>query len=113
MPNLAEEQGALAVDSVNDGFPGFHLLLRPDAGGLGVPLGGDGDVRGLGDEEATLGRPLRVVQHGVRLRHAAVGAAPRERREHHPVREVEPAHLVRRQQRDRLLRHHLVLHRNH
>ena len=34
MPNLAEEESALAVDGVDDGLPGVDLLLRPDAGGL-------------------------------------------------------------------------------
>ena len=67
--------------------------------------------RGLRDEQATLGGALRVVHGGVRLRHVAVGAAPRQRREDHPVGELELAHLVRRHQRDHLLRsllHHLA-----
>ena len=112
MPNLAEEERALAVDGVDDGLPRLDLLLRPDAGGLRVPLRGGRHPRGLRDEQATLGGALRVVHGGVRLRHVTVGAAPRQRREHHTVGELELAHLVRRQQRDHLLRclllHHLA-----
>src|SRR6185312_17505630 len=91
VPDLAEEDAALAVDGVDDGLPGLDLLRRPDAGGLRVPLRGGGDPRGLGDEETAPGGALRVVDGGVRLRHVAVGAAARERREHHPVGEMELA----------------------
>ncbi|BAS96788.1 Os06g0216350, partial [Oryza sativa Japonica Group] len=99
VPYLQEEEGALAVDGVDDGLPRLDLLLRVDAGGLRVALRGGGDVGGLRDEEAAPGRPLRVVHRRVRLRHVAVGAAPRERREHHTVGELQLPHLVRRQQR--------------
>jgi hypothetical protein len=99
VPELAEEDGALGVDGVDDGAPGVHLLGRPDAGGVGVALRRVGDARGLGDHEPALGGALGVVDGGVRLRHVAVGALPRQRRHHHPVLELEVAHLVRRQQR--------------
>jgi hypothetical protein len=108
VPNLEEEERALAVDGVDDGLPRLDLLLRPDAGGLRVPLRRGGDVRGLRDEQATLGGALRVVQGRVRLRHVAVGAAPRQGRQHHSVRELERPHLVRGQQRDHLVMHHLL-----
>ena len=108
MPDLAEEDAALAVDGVDDGLPRLDLLRRPDAGGLRVPLRGGGHARGLRDEEAAPGGALRVVHGGVRLRHVAVGAAPRERREHHPVGELELPRLERRQQRHRLLMRHLL-----
>ena len=110
MPDLAEEDAALAVDGVDDGLPGLDLLRRPDAGGLRVPLRGGGHARGLGDEEAAPGGALRVVDGGVRLRHVAVGAEPRHRREHHPVGELELPHPERSHQRDRLLRRLLLRH---
>jgi len=110
VPDLAEEDAALAVDGVDDGLPRLDLLRRPNAGGLRVPLRGGGHARGLGDEEAAPGGALRVVHGGVRLRHVAVGAAAPERREHHPVGELELAHLVRRHQRDHLLGGFLVPH---
>ena len=111
MPNLAEEDATLPVDGVDDGLPRLDLLLRPDARCLRVPLRGGRHPRGLRDEQATLGGALRVVHGGVRLRHVAVGAAPRQRREDHPVGELELAHIVRRHQQDHLLRsllHHLA-----
>ncbi|WVZ81973.1 hypothetical protein U9M48_029296 [Paspalum notatum var. saurae] len=108
---LAEEEGALAVDGVDDGLPRLDLLLRPDAGHLREPLRGGRQPRALGDEQAAPGGALRVVHGGVRLRHVAVGAAPRHGRQHHPVRELQLPHLVRRRQRDRRrllsLLHHL------
>ncbi|WVZ81972.1 LOW QUALITY PROTEIN: hypothetical protein U9M48_029295 [Paspalum notatum var. saurae] len=103
MPNLTEEEGALAMDGVDDGLPCLDLLLRPDAGRLRVALRGGGHPRGLGDEQAAPGGALRVVDGSVRLGHVAVGAAPRERRQHHAVGELELPHLVRRHQRN----HHL------
>jgi hypothetical protein len=69
-----------------------------------------GHARGLGDEEAAPGGALRVVDGGVRLRHVAVGAEPRHRREHHPVGELELPHPERSHQRDRLLRRLLLRH---
>jgi hypothetical protein len=109
VPNLKEEERPLAVDGVDDRLPRLDLLLRPDAGGLRVPQRGGGDDRGLRDEQAATCGALRVVNRGVRLRHVAVGAAPRQGREHHAVRELERPHLVRRQQRDHLLMmRHLV-----
>ena len=111
--NLAEEEGALAVDGVDDGLPRLDLLLRPDARSLRIPpLRGGRHPRGLRDEQAALGGALRVVHGGVRLRHVAIGAAPRQRREHNTVGELQMAHLVGRQQRHRLvcrLAHHLKL----
>ena len=112
MPNLTEEDATLTVDGVDDGFPRLDLLLRLDARRLWVTLGGGGPIRGLRDEQATTGGTLRGVHHGVWLRHLAVGAAPRQRREHNTVRELEMAHLVGHQQRDRLfcrLTHHLCV----
>ena len=111
MPDLAEEDGALGVDGVHDGPPRADLLGCPHPRGVGVALRRVGDARGLRDEVAAAGGALRVVDGGVRLRHVAVGAAPRQRREDHPVGELELAHLVRRHQRDHLLRsllHHLA-----
>jgi hypothetical protein len=110
MTNLTEEDGTLTVDGVDDGLPRIDLLLRPDARSLRVPLRGGRHPRGLRDEQAALGGALRVVHGGVRLRHVAVGAAPPQRRKHHPVGELELAHLVRRHQRDHLrgLLHHLA-----
>uniref|UniRef100_A0A8R7TC54 Uncharacterized protein n=1 Tax=Triticum urartu TaxID=4572 RepID=A0A8R7TC54_TRIUA len=103
VPELAEEEGALGVHGVDDGPPRVRLLGRPDAGGVGVPLRRVGDPRGLRDEHPAGRGALPVVDGGVRLRHVAVGALPRERGQHHPVGEVERrAHLVRRHQRDGL-----------
>ncbi|WVZ81988.1 hypothetical protein U9M48_029306, partial [Paspalum notatum var. saurae] len=111
MPHLAEEKGTLAVDGVDDGLPRLDLLLRPDAGRLRVPLRGGRHPRGLRDEQAAPGGALGVVDGGVRLRHVAVGSAARQRREHHPVGELQLPHLEGRQQRHHLLlllMHHLV-----
>lgn len=108
MPHLAEEEGALAVDGVDDGLPRLDLLLRPDAGGLRVPLRSGRHTCSLRDEEATPGGALGVVHRGVRLRHVTVGAAPGQRREHHPVGELEPPHLEWRQERHHLLMNHVV-----
>ncbi|WVZ96754.1 hypothetical protein U9M48_042355 [Paspalum notatum var. saurae] len=100
VPELAEEDAALGVDGVGDGAPRRRLLGRPHARGVGVALRRGRHARGLRDEEAAAGGALRVVDGGVRLRHVAVGALPRQRRQHHAVRELEIAHLVGRQQRD-------------
>ncbi|WVZ71320.1 hypothetical protein U9M48_019915 [Paspalum notatum var. saurae] len=101
VPELAEEDGALlGVHGVHDGAPRRHLLGRPHARGVRVALRGVGHPRGLGDEEPAGGGALRVVDGGVRLRHVAVGALPRQRRQHHAVRELELAHPVGRQQGD-------------
>ena len=37
MPNLAEEDTALGVNSVDDGFPGFNLLFGPYSRSVRVP----------------------------------------------------------------------------
>ncbi|KAK8455058.1 hypothetical protein SEVIR_4G076501v4 [Setaria viridis] len=106
VPHLAEEERTLAVDGFDDRLPRLDLLLLPDAMCLRVPLRGGGHTRGLRDEQASPGGALRVVHSGVRLQ--AVGPAPRQRREHHPVGELEFPRLERGHQRDRLLMHHRV-----
>ena len=78
MPNLTEEDATLTVDGVDDGLPRLDMLLR-------VPLRGGRDNRGLSNEQTALGGVLRIVHGGVRLRHVALGAAPRQWREYHPV----------------------------
>ena len=104
MRNLAEEERALAVDGVDNGLPRRDLLGRPDARGPREALRGGRHTRALGDEQAAPGGALRVVHGGVRLRHAApVCPAPRHRREHHTVGELEMPHLVRGHQRDHFL----------
>jgi hypothetical protein len=99
VPELAEEDGALGVDGVYDGPPRRHLVGRPHPRRVGVALRRVGDARGLGDEEAAPGGALRVVDGAVRLRDVAVGALPRQRRQHHPVFQLKCAHLVGGQKR--------------
>jgi len=37
VPNLTKEDTAFGVNSIDDGFPCFHLLLRPYARRVGIP----------------------------------------------------------------------------
>ena len=105
-----KNRAPFAVDGVDDGPPRLHLLGRPDARRVRVALRGGGHTCALGDEEAAPAGALRVVDGGVRLRHVAVGAEPRHRREHHSVGELELPHPVWRHQRDyRLISRRLLL----
>ena len=74
VPELAEEDGALGVDGVDDGPPGGDVVGRPDTRRVRVALRRVGDACGLGDEEAAAGGALGVVHGGVRLWDVAVGA---------------------------------------
>ena len=38
MPNLAEEDTALSVNSIDDRFPGFNLLFGPYSRSVRVPI---------------------------------------------------------------------------
>ena len=82
---------------------GFHACTcsSVQSPGTWVPARGLRHGAGLGDEEAARRRALAVVERHVRrLRHVAV-RPPRHRRQHHPERQVEGAHLVRCQERRR------------
>jgi hypothetical protein len=68
-----------------------------------LPRASGRDDGALGDEQATLGGPLRVVLRQRRAGHPADRPAPRHRRQHHPVVEAEAGHLVRREERRLLL----------
>ena len=63
VPDLREDVSAFIVDGFGDGLPCFDLLLRPEAGDVGVAYaeGIDGDA--FGDDEAGGGSLGVVVDH--------------------------------------------------
>ena len=58
MPDLAEEDSALVVHCFHNRLPGFYLLIRPDSGGVRVPVAIFRDTSGFGDEEPARCGPL-------------------------------------------------------
>jgi len=79
VPNLREEDAAFGVNGVDDGFPCFDLLSGPYAGRVRVALGGVGNSGGFGDEKASVGGSLRVIENGVGLWNVVVGPLSGER----------------------------------
>ena len=59
--------------------------------GAGVAVGAVADAGRLCDEQAAGGGALRVVQRCVGLRHLVERPAPRDRRVHYPVRQLQAA----------------------
>lgn len=115
MPELTEDDAALAVDGLHHLLPGLDLLPRVDPrtvrepdrrrnqepisgnnhidrwidqGEVGrnrLPAGGGGDEGALGDEEPAGGGALPVVLDIAGLRDAVKRSAPGHRRHDHPA----------------------------
>jgi len=86
VPNLTEEDTAFGVNGIDDGFPCFHLLFGPYARRVRVPLSGVGNSGGFGDEKASVGGSLRIIENGVGLWNVVVGPLSGERCKHNSVR---------------------------
>lgn len=100
------------MHSIHHLFPCIYLLLIVNSRDMRKPRTRRRDDGSLGDEQASLGGPLRVVLRQRRPRQPSDGPAPRHRRQHHPVGEAEAAHLVGREERRPLIRRrpiHLVM----
>ena len=93
MPELKEDAATSLMNGVGDEFPSGHLLLRPDAGGIGIADSHGRDGGGLGENEAGAG-PLAVV-----FRHESIwdalltGTGASERSEEDAVRKRQGAEL--------------------
>ena len=93
VPDLLEDAAAVSVDGGGDGLPGFHLLLRPDAGDLRVADGHGADGGAFGDDEAS-GGALSVVLHHDGRGDIVRGAAQAGKRRHDDAAgEIEVAYL--------------------
>jgi hypothetical protein len=53
VPELAEEDGALVVDGLDNGLPSLRLLLGPDSGRVGEALVSDGNTCGFRDDQTS------------------------------------------------------------
>jgi len=108
MPKLAEKDGSLGMNSINYLFPCIDLLLIVYPRDTREARAGRRDDGALGDEQAALRGPLRVVLRESGPRDRAGRPAPGHRRQHHPVGEAEAGRLVRREEgraRAPLVRH--------
>ena len=63
MPDLRVDVAPGVVDGGGDGLPGFYLLLRPEAGDVGVTDAERIDGCAFGDDEACAGALGVVVDH--------------------------------------------------
>lgn len=64
--NLAKENAALVMHSLDDRFPSFHLLLSPDPRALWKPDGGFRNAGSFGDKETPGSGALCIVERCVR-----------------------------------------------
>ena len=64
--NLAKENAALVVHSLDDRFPSFHLLLSPDPRGVWKHEGAFRNGSSFGDKETPRSSALCVVERCVR-----------------------------------------------
>jgi hypothetical protein len=53
VPELAEEDGALVVDGLDNGLPSLRLLLGPDSGRVGEGPVSDGNTCGFRDDQTS------------------------------------------------------------
>ncbi len=90
VPELAEEDGALVVDGLDNGLPSLRLLLGPDSGRVGEALVSDGNTCGFRDDQTSRCCTLWVVQSCMWLRNRVVWAASRQRRHHHSEKQKDP-----------------------
>lgn len=95
MCDLAEENRAFVVHSLHNGLPRFHLLLRPNAGGIRKAVAVLRDPSAFRDEKPTRRGTLRVVDSDVRLRHAVGRAGSRQRSHHYPATREPTRYIVK------------------
>ena len=93
VPDLREDVAACVVDGCGDGLPGFDLLLRPEAGDVGVADAQGVDGSAFGDDEAGGGALGVVVGHDGRGDVVGGAAQAGERGHEDAVGEVEVADL--------------------
>jgi len=59
-----------------------------------IPLSGVGNSSSFGNEKASVGGSLRIVEGGVGLWNVVVGPHSGERCQHNSMREIECSHVV-------------------
>jgi len=98
MPQLHHDAPASGMHGVGHGFPGLHLFVAVQSGGIGVAMAFGADRRGLADDEAgPMLRmcPLRVVRGHQRGGHLPGRTVARQRRHHDAMGQGPWAHLNR------------------